>query len=210
MARKKESTEVDLRRLPVPVDWDMVDRICGEVSRGRTLTEVCREEWAPSIDEFRRWITRDQEVAKQWSKSRELQSHSLFDEAVELARTVPSATMPQVAARRLTVDTLRWAAGKLAPREYGDRAFATQGVAIQINTTLDLEPKRVEADPLTTVAIEQEPVTRGYKLEAVIPLEPLALAPLPLREEELPLEMHPKTPKGIKKRHAQRMYGSDS
>lgn len=67
-------------------------------------------------------------------------ARACFNEAMRLARDLSNATYsaPQVAAIKTAIDQLRWAASRLAPLEFGDRAPNTPALAIQINTTLDL------------------------------------------------------------------------
>ncbi len=72
------------------------------------------------------------EFRTQYAHAREMQADTLFDEALEIAdeasedwTTAKDGTRvldhEHVQRSRLRVDTRKWAAGKLAPKRYGDK-----------------------------------------------------------------------------------------
>jgi hypothetical protein len=45
-------------------------RICAEIAAGRTLVQICEEEWAPSLASVQQWKTRNPEFAKAYQNAR--------------------------------------------------------------------------------------------------------------------------------------------
>lgn len=168
-------------------DFEIAFAVCEAIAGGMTLRAYCAAHPEISETEFRQWVQADEQIARMHSVARELQAHSLFDEVVDTARSAPSDAMPKVAKARLVVDALRWASGKLSPRQYGDRSLPTSGVAIQINTTLALEDGKPGG---------QEVATKGYSLTAAIPLE---IVP-PAENDPAPEEAKPLRKKGGKRK----------
>ena len=70
----------------------------------------------PSRTTVVRWLSEKPEFRNQYAQAREDQADALFDEALDIAR---SATNQDAHAKRLLVDTIKWAAAKLRPKVYG-------------------------------------------------------------------------------------------
>ncbi len=139
--------------------------ICEQAAEGSTLNTICASGGMPTPTTFRRWCLEHKELREAFQQARELKAHSLFDEALDLAREVKdnakkagkTYTSPQVRAFDLAMNQLRWAAAKLNPREYSDRSQLHWTVPIQINTTINLDGK---ADATEVVG------TASYVVEA--------------------------------------------
>ena len=121
------------------------------VSNGETLSQICKKGGMPGRDSFHSWVLAHPDLAKAWDAARRLKAHSLFDEALDMARDLKTRKFGRgdsatVNALRVAVETLKWSASKLNPQEYGERALPTPAIAIQIITGLDLNlvgPERV-------------------------------------------------------------------
>lgn len=114
--------------------------ICERIAEGETLSGICATEGMPDRKTFRGWVVRDEGLRRAYDAAREVKSHSLFDEVLDITRRLKEEAIDnaKVNALRVALDNLRWAAGKLNPKEYGEKSVATPGLAIQINTTLNL------------------------------------------------------------------------
>ncbi len=114
--------------------------IIERIADGETLSSICAGDGMPSPTTFRRWALAHEEVWEAFQAARELKADSLFDEALDLARSIKAnpGTSQHVRAYDVAMSHLRWAAGKLNPQRYSDRSQITFTVPIQINTTLDL------------------------------------------------------------------------
>ncbi len=85
----------------------------------------------------------------QYAHAREMQADALFDEALEIADDAAgdwtvdkdgkkTLDHEHVQRSRLRVDTRKWAAGKLAPKRYGDKLQHTGEGGGPIRTEVDL------------------------------------------------------------------------
>lgn len=122
---------------------DVMYEIVKRVSQGETLTAICKEKGMPCTSTFRKWIMENPELNKLWLIAKELRAHALFDEAIDQARILErgegkEATANQTRALQTAISTLQWAAGRLNPREYGERVPTNPIVPIQIVTNLNL------------------------------------------------------------------------
>lgn len=130
---------------------ELVAKIFDHVSRGKSLREVCKDQGMPTPSTVYRWIREDEELFSQWQAVKILRSHALFDEAVDLAKTLVyrgldgvsmeggrMATMNQIRAVQVAVETLKDAASKLNPTDYGQRKVGDVVVPIQIVTNMNM------------------------------------------------------------------------
>ena len=94
----------------------------------------------PDYRTFHYWLIKFPALMTAYRDARGISAHAIFDEALDEARKIQKeATTPaQVNAMRLLIETLKWAAAKLAPGEYGDKITEPGGVHITIQTTLPL------------------------------------------------------------------------
>jgi hypothetical protein len=120
-------------------DPALAQTICARIAEGETLSAICKGADMPDRGTFRRWVIKDPELRVRYDAARELKATSLFDEALDIARNLTEGENDSttVRAKQVAIDTLKWAAGKLNPREYGERATGG-GVAVIINTTINL------------------------------------------------------------------------
>ncbi len=109
-------------------------KICRRLAEGETLRSVCRDKAMPDKATVLRWLA-DQKKANfrsQYVHAREMQADALFDEALEIADDASGdwstdkdgkkvLDHENIQRSRLRVDTRKWAAGKLAPKKYGDK-----------------------------------------------------------------------------------------
>lgn len=115
-------------------------KICERIAEGETLSAICEDEGMPQRSTFRRWMVRQPELRKAYEAARELQSHSLFDEALDLVRRLKTGELEnaQVNAYRVALEQLRWSAAKLNPAQYGEKQNPSGVLNVQIITSLDL------------------------------------------------------------------------
>lgn len=118
-------------------------RICEQVAEGETLKQICKSgDGFPARQTFHRWVVGQPELAKAYAAAKELSSHSLEEEALDIARDLKNnsknLTSQQVRAFDVAMTQLRWSARVRNPKVYSDKANLTFTVPIQINTTIDL------------------------------------------------------------------------
>ncbi len=108
--------------------------ICRRLAEGETLRSVCRDQAMPDKATVLRWLADKTKVdfRDQYAHARDMQADALFDEALEIADDVSGdwstdkdgkkvLDHEHIQRSRLRVDTRKWAAGKLAPKRYGDK-----------------------------------------------------------------------------------------
>lgn len=150
--------------------------ICERLAAGETLRSICKDIAFPTEETFRKWAMNNDVLREAFRMAKELKAHTIFDEALDMAREIrdmESPTAQKVRAFDIAMTHLRWAAGKLHPQDYGERSAITTVVPIQINTTLDLGKGPV-------------PEAGGYTIEAVlteVPEDPKVLEAQEKRSE---------------------------
>jgi Bacteriophage Sf6, terminase small subunit-like len=106
------------RGRPSQFNWDLADEICRRIAEGETLRSICGLDRMPAHTTILRWLRENEVFRTQYARAREDQADALADEMLDAAR---SATNQDANAKRVLVDTLKWRAGKLRPKVYGDR-----------------------------------------------------------------------------------------
>jgi len=116
---------------------EVVRRVFAWMAEGHTMTAAAQAcGLRPSA--VRRWISGDAAWMARYERARKLQAQAMADEAVQVAR---DSTNQTAAGDRLLIDTLRWAASKAAPREFGDKQV------VEHSGGQKLEIRVVEDDP---------------------------------------------------------------
>ena len=126
-------------------------KICRRLAEGETLRSVCRDKAMPAISTVMGWLFngKHEVFLEQYARAREMQADALFDEALEIADDASgdwtvdkdgkkTLDHEHVQRSRLRVDTRKWAAGKLAPKRYGDKLQHTGEGGGPIRTEVDL------------------------------------------------------------------------
>lgn len=96
---------------------EMVARVFDGMPEGLTLQQTCMKHGArPGT--VRMWIARNPDWSAEYQRLKPHLGAALAEEALRVARNSTSQT---TAMDRVLIDTLKWAAGKAAPMEFGDR-----------------------------------------------------------------------------------------
>jgi NAD-dependent oxidoreductase involved in siderophore biosynthesis len=114
---KKPPTHPDFR-------LDVMRRICERISRGELAAAAAHAEGisAPTVW---RWTAEDETARTMYAHAKHQAADALAEEAIRIALETTNETY---SADRLKVDTLKWAAAKRRPKEYGERqAVETSG-----------------------------------------------------------------------------------
>lgn len=131
---------------------EVVRRVFAWMAEGHTMTAAAQAcGLRPSA--VRRWIAGDAAWMAKYERARKLQAQAMADEAVQVAR---DSTNQTAAGDRLLVDTLRWAASKAAPREFGDKQV------VEHSGGQKLEIRVVEDDPKPSYPHSPQGYPQGY------------------------------------------------
>lgn len=110
----------------------VAQRICTELSEGKSLRTICLAENMPDRTTVFDWLAKNGEFANQYARAREAQADKLAEEIIEIAddgrndtymteEGVEMTDHDVIARSKLRVDARKWYASKLAPRKYGDK-----------------------------------------------------------------------------------------
>ena len=134
MTKKKPAPKKRTKGRPSLYAEALAAKICLRLAEGETLRSICRDEAMPDKATVLRWLAdkKKADFRDQYAHAREMQADALFDEALEIADDALGdwatdkdgkkvLNHEHVQRSRLRVDTRKWAAGKLAPKRYGDK-----------------------------------------------------------------------------------------
>jgi hypothetical protein len=111
----------------------VVDEILAELAAGKALIQICKRADMPCQSLFYEWLSEDRDgLVERYARARQAQAHVYAEKVVECANDRSRDTyidangdvLPNsvgVARSRLQADAYKWAAGKLAPKVYGDK-----------------------------------------------------------------------------------------
>ena len=127
---------------PTIFNDEMAAEICARISEGRSLRSIVKDEDMPCMRSIMVWLQKHPTFVAQYARAREARADAIFDESFEIADDGSNDYMRRtgkdgeeswqlngehVQRSRLRVDLRKWAAGRLAPKKYGDRVGAEQG-----------------------------------------------------------------------------------
>lgn len=119
---------------------ELAEEICQLIMLGGSVQEIGANPKFPGETTIYRWLQNDEIFREMYTSAREAQADRKFDQAWILAR---DATIEDAHVRRLQVDTIKWQAGKLSPRKYGDlkrvEMTGADGGAIVVENTQVLD-----------------------------------------------------------------------
>lgn len=145
---------------------DVWSRLLPLIATGASLPAALRQlpEPRPSLWWCKMAVRNDPDLAERYRAAQELRADALADEIVALADepmpaglqgTEASAWVQQM---RLRVDSRKWVASRLFPRQWGDRVEVGVDVSAQISIASALEAANARVERLQQVEIvEPEP-----------------------------------------------------
>ena len=97
----------------------LVDKMLEEISSGRSVIGLCRdEEWTPNAETWYRWLYKIEGLSNRYAQAKSVQSEREADIILDIA---DNATNQDYQVARLRVDARKWIASKLLPNKYGER-----------------------------------------------------------------------------------------
>lgn len=98
-------------------DPAICEMICERLAEGEPLIRICAEPGMPSAGTVFNWLKKHPEFREIYALAREVQGHVMFDAVGEV---IDEATPETAYLSKVKIDGLRWQAGRLAPKSYGD------------------------------------------------------------------------------------------
>lgn len=102
--------------VPSSYTIEIAERICEEISSGKHLHLLCKEEWAPAERTVYQWLRARDDFAQMYAHARERQQEVFAAQVVLIADTEKDP-----ARARNMMDARKWHASKVAPKKWGDR-----------------------------------------------------------------------------------------
>jgi hypothetical protein len=125
---KKKGGRNRYRGRPTEYSQQKADRICRQVAEGHSIRGITsKDPHVPSRATIHRWLKEYPDFRDQYAQATQQRAEALFDMALEIA-----CGEKDVQRARLIVDTLKWQAGKLAPKRYG-KQVVFEGEVKQFN-----------------------------------------------------------------------------
>lgn len=119
---------------PSSFTQETADTICDRLCAGESLRKICCDEAMPDQATVYRWLRTNDAFREQYTRAREIQADTLFDETLDISDDGSNDWMEDkekadgfryngdaVQRSRLRIDTRKWMAGKLAPKKYGEK-----------------------------------------------------------------------------------------
>lgn len=120
---------------PSKFSTSVAEAICQRLAEGESLRSICTSEDMPVQSTVFRWLVKNEEFREQYTRAREAQADTLFDDILDIADDARNDWMERrgeedagwqangehIQRSRLRVDARKWMAGKLAPKKYGDK-----------------------------------------------------------------------------------------
>lgn len=103
---------------PTVFTAELADAICERLACGESLRRMCREDDAlPNESTVYRWLIRDEEFCKKYTRARSFQAEPHLEDILEIADN--DEIKPDD--KRVRIDARKWAMSKLASKKYGDK-----------------------------------------------------------------------------------------
>lgn len=120
---------------PTDYNQELADLICERIADGESLRRICSDDDMPNRATVFRWLAKDKDFSDQYTHAREEQIEAKVDEINEIADNGANDWMEvnesgnmgyklngeAIQRSRLRIDVIKWQAGKLKPKKYGDR-----------------------------------------------------------------------------------------
>ena len=130
---------------------ELADYICGEISRGITLSQICREDGMPNRRTVGLWREKDEAFNSRFARAREIGFDEIAEEALDIADDGSNDWMERngeksegwqlngehVQRSKLRIETRLKLLAKWDPKRYGERLDLTsKGEALPSSTII--------------------------------------------------------------------------
>lgn len=117
----------------------MFERICRELTSGKSIRQICLDDWAPSKSFFYGWMSEnaDKDMHRTYQRAREYQAHAIMDDIPDWIYTSEPETAALLTAKSRAAELY---AKRCAPKKYGDKAEESEpaGTAMALAQALKM------------------------------------------------------------------------
>ena len=92
------------------------------MAEGKSVRAYCREYPDYKSSTICLWLSQDEDFAEQYARACEMRGDAKFEDTDEIMEELRQGKIDAATARVL-IDTVKWQAGKLKPKKYGDSTF---------------------------------------------------------------------------------------
>lgn len=117
---------------------ELVEKLCAEIAKGKSVRSISKMPGMPSVQTVNRWKSEYPEFSEQYACAKQSCADSIAGQILDIAQGVLTGEYNATDAR-VAADIMKWTAGKLAPRDYGDKV--TQD---NISSDGSMTPARIE------------------------------------------------------------------
>ena len=97
-------------------------KICSELEKGRSLSDILRDDGMPSPSTVFRWLNNDiGNFREEYARAREWQATIQAEEIIAIADNVDEDAQA-IAKAKLQIDTRKWVAARMAPKHWGSKS----------------------------------------------------------------------------------------
>lgn len=112
---------------------ELADKICHELSTGKSLRTVCASEDMPALSTIFAWIREHESFSKQYAYAKQEAADALAEEIMDISddtidiikKGSEKKSSAYAQAQRLRVDTRKWIMAKMKPKKYGEKIDVT-------------------------------------------------------------------------------------
>lgn len=124
-----------------PSDYtqELADKICSQLSMGKSLRSVCKEEGMPSAQTIFNWFRTNKEFLEQYARAKQESADAMAEEILDISDDTSQDTIyiqkgkveiamenkEWVNRSKLRVDTRKWLMAKMKPKVYGEKLDLT-------------------------------------------------------------------------------------
>lgn len=127
---------------PSSFTQEKADLICEKLASGQSLRSICEGDEFPSKITVLRWLRENEAFRAQYTRAREDQAETIFDEMLEIAddgefdyetktrddgSEYEAVNHDHIQRAKLRIEARKWVLGKMAPKKYGDRIDLNHG-----------------------------------------------------------------------------------
>ena len=99
---------------------DMLNELCQRIANGEAMSTVCESEHIASVPTVIRWLREDEDFQSDYAHAMQARGQRYGERVTQIAARVERGEIDPNAAR-VAIDGYKWAAARLAPKQYGDR-----------------------------------------------------------------------------------------
>lgn len=122
---------------PTIYSEELIERICEQISNGKSLRAVCRAKDMPSMSTVMVWLGENDKFSEQYRKATEQREDFHFEEMMEIAdKVLPESA--EVAKAKLQIDTRKWVLSRMNPKKYGDKQQMEHSGDVAVNMISEL------------------------------------------------------------------------